>query len=62
MSKKFSLILSLLLVFMVVFISGCNININIGNPENSSKPEEVTSAESSSVLESEEPQKPVEPE
>lgn len=55
MNKKFYLILSLLLVFMVVFVSGCDININIGSPESSSNPEEAVSSESSSASESEEP-------
>ena len=67
MSKKFSLIVSLLLVFMVVFISGCDININIGNPENSSKPEEISSGDSTETEFSEssstnDSQKPIEPE
>lgn len=48
MNKKLSLILSWLLVFLMVFCSGCDVNININSPEDSLKPDETPSAESSS--------------
>ena len=48
MNKKINTIVSLFLALIMVFASGCDININIGSPESSSDPEATSSEQETS--------------